>query len=412
VPVYAYKGVAPSGRSTRGTVSADSIRSARAKLRGDGVFLTEIAETNAVAERSGATGATGARRFEINLPVRIPPMERAIATRQLATLVSAGIPLVEALGALVTQIDHAALKGIMSNVRDKVNEGSTLADALQSTGKFDTLYISMVKAGEAGGHLDAVLVRIADYLEESVRMGSRLTSVMVYPAAMLTFAFIVVGVLVTFILPQITGLLASMGAELPAITRWIIGVSDFATEWWWAILIVVVGAIFGVRRVAATERGGAAIDRMMLKLPIIGRITRFVAISRFARTLGSLLGSGVNIIQAMDIARYVANNSVIGAVIDDAKTAVIEGSSLAAPLRKSREFPAMVVTMVEVGERAGELASMLDRVAETYDEQVETTVQRLTSLLEPALILVMVGVVMIIVLAVLMPLMELTNTLS
>jgi general secretion pathway protein F len=409
VPVYAYKGVAPSGRNTRGTVSADSIRSARAKLRGDGVFLTEIAETNAPAAKPGEAGS---RRFEINLPVRIPPMERAVATRQLATLVSAGIPLVEALSALVTQIDHAALKGIMSTVRDKVNEGSTLADALQSTGKFDTLYVSMVKAGEAGGRLDMVLLRIADYLEESVRMSSRLTSVMVYPAAMLTFAFLVVGVLVTFILPQITGLLASMGAELPAITRWIIAVSDFATEWWWAILIFVVGSIITFRRIVATAAGGAAFDRIMLRLPIIGRITRFVAISRFARTLGSLLGSGVNIIQAMDIARHVANNSVIGKVIDGAKTAVIEGSSLAAPLRKSGEFPAMVVTMIEVGERAGELASMLDRVAETYDEQVETTVQRLTSLLEPALILVMVGVVMIIVLAVLMPLMELTNTLN
>jgi len=413
VPVYAYKGVAESGRTTRGTVSADSMRTARAKLRGDGVFLTEINETNAPAESADKAERRGSGlNIEINLPRRIPPMERAIATRQLATLVAAGIPLVEALGALVTQIDHATLKGVMSSVRDRVNEGSSLADALVATGRFDTLYVSMVKAGEAGGQLDAVLLRIADYLEESVRMSSRVTSIMVYPAAMMTFAFLVVGVLVTFILPQITGLLASMGAELPAITRWIIAVSDFATDWWWAILIAIIAAIFGLRRIIGTEAGGAAFDRIALRLPIIGRIVRYVAISRFARTLGSLLGSGVNIIQAMDIAKHVSANSVIAGVIEDAKVAVIEGSSLAAPLRQSREFPSMVVTMVEVGERAGELDSMLNRVAETYDQQVETTIERLTSLLEPLLILVMVGVVMMIVLAVLMPLMELTNALN
>ena len=412
MPVYAYKGVAQSGRSTKGTVSAGSIRTARAKLRGDGVFLTEIAETNASTDQTEGRGQSGARRFEINLPVRIPAMERAMATRQLATLVSAGIPLVEALGALVTQIDHVALKAVMASVRDRVNEGSSLADALQATDKFDTLYVSMVKAGEAGGALDTVLVRIADYLEDSVKMNSRITSIMVYPTAMLIFAFLVVGVLVTFILPQITGLLSSMGAELPAITRWIIAVSDFATEWWWAILILIVSTVMGIRRIINTERGRAAFDRMVLRLPIIGRLTRYVAISRFARTLGSLLGSGVNIVQSMDIAGHVANNTVISGVIGEAKVAVIEGSSLAATLRKSREFPSMVVTMVDVGERAGDLASMLDRVAETYDGQVETTIGRLTSLLEPALILVMVGVVMIIVLAVMMPLMELTNTLN
>ncbi len=412
MPVYAYKGVAQSGRTTKGTVSAESMRTARAKLRGDGVYLTDISETNATVESvEKQTGGSGLN-FEINLPRRIPPMERAIATRQLATLVSAGIPLVEALGALVTQIDHAPLKAVMATVRDRVNEGSSLADALQSTGKFDTLYVSMVKAGEAGGHLDAVLLRIADYLEESVAMSSKVTSIMVYPSVMLGFAFLVVGVLVTFILPQITGLLASMGGELPAITRWIIAVSDFATSWWWAILIAVVALIFAIRQVARTEAGGAAIDRMALATPVVGRLVRFVSISRFSRTLGSMLSSGVNIIQAMDIAKSVTSNSVIASVVDEAKGAVIEGSSLASTLRQSREFPSMVVTMVEVGERAGELDSMLLRVAETYDQQVETTVERLTSLLEPLLILVMVGVVMIIVLSVLMPLMELTNSLN
>ena len=413
MPVYAYKGVSSAGRNTKGTISAENLRAARSRMRTDGVYLTDIRETDARIDRKG-DGEAGSsilnRSFQ--LPVRIPTQERAIATRQLATLVGAGIPVVESLGALVEQIEHSALKAVFAQVRDKVNEGSSLADALVSTGKFDTLYVSMIRAGEASGALDRVLQRIADYMEDQVRLTSKVTSIIVYPAVMLGFALVVVALLVTVVLPQITSLLLSLGEELPFYTRWVIAGSDFVRGWWWALLGLGVLAYIALRAVVQTERGRQVADRTKLRLPVLGRVIRIVAIARFTRTLSSLLSGGVNIVQSLEISRHVANNAVIADAIDDARTSILEGATLAKPLRLSGEFPPMVITMVEVGERAGDLEAMLAKVAETYDEQVETTVTRLTSLMEPLLILLMVGIVLVIIMATLMPLLSITNSLQ
>lgn len=410
MPVYSYKGVSDGGKSVKGTVSADSMRAARTRMRVDGVFLTQIKETDTSAEAT--TKDSERSRFHFEFSTRLPPLHLAVATRQLATLVSAGIPLVECLGALVEQIEHAALKGVFAQIRDRVNEGSALADAIASTDKFDTLYISMVRSGEASGALGMVLIRVADYLEEQVRLSSKLTSIFVYPAVLLGFAILVVAMLVTVVLPQITNLLVSLGQELPFYTRMVIGASDFARAWWWAILAAVALLTVGFRVYRKTESGRVTVDTAMLRLPLFGRVIRVVAIARFARTLSSLLAGGVGIIQALDISRHVARNSVIERAISEARTSVLEGASLAHPLRASGEFPPMVITMVEVGERAGDLESMLAKVADTYDEQIETTVTRLTSLLEPLLILVMVGIVLFIMMATLMPLMSVTSSLQ
>lgn len=412
MPVYAYRGVSSAGKNLKGTISAESMRAARARMRVEGVFLTDIRETDARTPQKSAVEKTGASRFSFELPTRIPTTERAIATRQLATLVGAGIPLVESLSALVEQIEHGPLKAIFAQVRDRVNEGASLAEALSATGKFDTLYVSMIRAGEASGALDKVLARIADYLEDQVRLTSKVTSIMVYPAVMLGFAMVVVAVLVSVVLPQITTLLLSLGQELPFYTRWVIAGSEFVRNYWWALLIGAVAFLLGFRAVGRTERGRAAIDRTVLRIPILGRVTRVVAIARFTRTLSSLLAGGVSIIQSLDISRHVANNTVIERAVTHARTSVLEGASLAKPLRQSGEFPPMVITMVEVGERSGELEAMLAKVAETYDEQVEATVTRLTSLMEPLLILLMVGIVLVIILATLMPLLSITNSLQ
>jgi general secretion pathway protein F len=229
---------------------------------------------------------------------------------------------------------------------------------------------------------------------------------------LLGFAVLVVAMLVTVVLPQITNLLLSLGQELPFYTRMVIGASDFARDWWWAIFGALVLASVGFRAFKRTESGRATVDRIVLKLPLMGRVVRVVTIARFTRTLSSLLSGGVGIIQSLDISQHVARNSVIEEAIANARTSVLEGASLAQPLRASGEFPPMVITMVEVGERAGDLESMLAKVAETYDEQVETTVTRLTSLLEPLLILVMVGIVLFIMMATLMPLMSVTSSLQ
>ncbi|MBY0400154.1 type II secretion system F family protein [Myxococcota bacterium] len=413
MPVYAYKGVNQAGRPTKGTITAEGPRAARARMRTSGVFLTELTEAEGDVPSAAAETKTG-RGFnlELSLPTRIPPLEKAMATRQLATLVNAGVPLVEALSALVEQTEHRALKAVFARVRERVNEGSTLADALIATKRFDNLYVSMVRAGEASGALDAVLLRIADYLEDQVRLNSRVMSILTYPLFMLAFAGVVVGVMATLVLPQITELLISQNIELPWYTKAVIGFSDFLRGYWWALILGIIALAFGYRAFGRSQRGRGVLDRFWLRMPVIGRIVRFLAIARFTRTLGSLLASSVNIVQALNIARHVSNNTVFEAASDMARDAILEGAALAKPMRASGQFPPLVTTMVEVGERSGTLESMLVKVADTYEEQVETSVTRLTSLLEPVLILVMVGIVGIIIMAVLMPMLQLTESIG
>jgi general secretion pathway protein F len=413
VPVFAYKGVTQGGRATRGFVDAESARAARAKLKRDGVFLTELAESASPA--SGPTPREQGRpgiSFSLARLRRISALDLALATRQLSTLVGAGVPLVQALSALTEQVENARLKGVIARVRDRVNEGSTLADAMAQAGPFEDLYVGMVRAGEAGGALEQVLDRLADYLESQVRLRNKVTSILIYPTVMLGFAVLVVAVLVTVVLPQITELLASLNRPLPWFTKAIIVGSHFARDWWWAIALVLGAAVAGFRAVARTTTGRARLDALKLRLPVVGRTVRLVAISRFTRTLSTLLSGGIPIVRALDISKHVANNVVLGQAIDAARDSVTEGQSLASPLRQSGEFPPVVVHMVEVGERSGELEAMLEKVAQTYEEQVETSVSRLTALLEPMLILLMVGIVIVIIAATLVPLLDVTSSLG
>jgi general secretion pathway protein F len=254
--------------------------------------------------------------------------------------------------------------------------------------------------------------RLADYLESQVRLRNKVSSILIYPAVMFGFALIVVGILVTVVLPQITELLVSLNQPLPFYTRWIIGLSHFARDWWWAIALGLVSGVVAVRAFIATERGKASYDRLRLRLPVVGRVVRLLAIARFSRTLATLLAGGLPIVRALQVAKHVANNTVLGEAIDRARESITEGASVAQPLRASGEFPPLVTHMIEVGERSGELEKMLGKVADTYEEQVETTVSRLTALLEPLLILIMVGIVVVIILATLVPLLEVTSSLG
>ncbi len=365
IPIYAYKAIDGAGKAARGSVTAENARAARSRMKSEGLFLTEIRETSQAAGTTSPGESSPDSRFDISFLRPIPNMERAVATRQLATLVGAGIPLVDSLSALVQQIEHARLKSVMDQIRDRVNEGSSLADALQKSGQFDNLFVSMIRAGEASGALDVVLGRVADYLEDSVRLKNKVTSIMVYPSVMLIFALLVVAALVTIVLPQITSLLLSLNQPLPFYTRWIIDGSEFARNWWWAIAGALAGAVVGFRLLIRTEKGRAGYDRLRLVLPVIGRITRVLAIARFSRTLATLLASGVSIVRALEISEHVANNAVMEEAIAAAKAGVIEGSSLAAPLRASGQFPPLVTTMIEVGEQSGDLEDMLIKTAAT-----------------------------------------------
>jgi general secretion pathway protein F len=410
VPVYAYKGVTAAGKKTRGHLDAESPRSARARLRRDGVFLTDLEESREAAVRA----APG--RLAVALPGlhrRVSTLDLALATRQLSTLIGAGIPLVSALRALTDQTENARLKGVLGQVRDRVNEGAALADAMAAGGDvFPEMYIGMVRAGEAGGALETVLDRLASYLESQVRLRNKVSAIVIYPAMMLVVACIVVGILVTVVLPQITELLASLNQPLPFYTRWIIAGSHFVRDYWWALLLAGIAIVAIFRTVVRTERGRAVYDRVRLRLPVVGRLVRLVAIARFSRTLSTLLSGGLPITRALETAGEVTANTVIAAAIDAARTSITEGASVAAPLRASGEFPPMVTHMIEVGEQSGELESMLAKVSDTYEEQVETTVARLTALLEPILIVVMVGIVLVIILATLVPLLQITSSLG
>lgn len=413
MPIYAYKGVDGAGKGTRGHLDAESPRAARSKLRKDGVFVTEFQESTAdAAARASEDGS----RFNLQLSMptlqRISALDLAMMTRQAATLIGAGIPVVEGLRALAEQTEHPRLKSVVGQVRDRVNEGGSMADAMQATGAFSNLYVSMVRAGEAGGALETVLERLADYLESQVRLRNKVSSIIIYPAAMLGFAALVVGILVTVVLPQITSLLNTLDQPLPFYTRWIINISEFARTWWWAILIAAGAGFAGLRAAIATRSGRATWDRVKLRLPVVGRATRLIAIARFTRTLATLLAGGLPITRALATAKDVADNTVIGEAIDRARESITEGASLARPLRESGEFPPMVTHMIDVGEQSGRLDPMLSKIADTYDEQVETMVSRLTALLEPLLILIMVGIVVVIILATLVPLLNVTTSLG
>ncbi len=410
MPVYAYKGVTAAGKKTRGHLDAESPRTARARLRRDGIFLTELAEGGEASARADSPS-----RFALALPTlsRVSSLDLALATRQLSTLVGAGIPLVSALRALTDQSENAKLKSVIGQVCDRVNEGAALADAMAASGGvFPDLYVGMVRAGEAGGALETVLERLADYLESQVRLRNKVSSIIIYPAMMFLFACLVVGILVTVVLPQITELLASLNQPLPFYTRWIIAGSHFTRDYWWLMALAGVALAFAFRAAVRTERGRAAYDRFKLRAPVIGRLVRMLAISRFARTLSTLLSGGLPITRALETASEVTGNTVLAAAIDAARTSITEGASVAAPLRASGQFPPMVTHMIEVGEQSGELESMLAKVSETYEEQVETTVTRLTALLEPILILMMVGIVLVIILATLVPLLQITSSLG
>jgi len=408
MPVYAYKGVTRAGKAAKGFLDAESPRIARSRLRRDGVVITELSEQGSTT----VVEATSGRRFELPIFQRIAPLDLALVTRQAATLIGSGIPLVQGLHALSEQAENPRLKSILGRVRDQVNQGASFADSLDQTSNFPSLYVNMVRAGEAGGALESVLERLADYLESQVRLRNKVSSILIYPSVMFAFAMLVVGVLVTVVLPQITDLLVSMNQELPIYTRAIISISSFARSWWWAILILGGVVVVGLRAAIRTERGRAVYHRKLLQLPVIGKTVRMLAISRFSRTLATLLAGGLPIVRALDTARDVTNNVVLGDAIEASRHSITEGASIAGPLRASGEFPPMVTHMIEVGERSGQLEAMLTKIADTYEEQVETTVSRLTALLEPFLILLMVGIVLVIILATLVPLLQVTTSLG
>jgi general secretion pathway protein F len=407
VPVYRYKGVAAGNRSVAAPIDADSLRTARAKLRADGIFPTEILEGKTRGETSELLS-----RLQLPALRRVPDLDLAMFSSQLATLISAGVPLVQALSALTEQVERERFKAVIGRVRESVNEGSSLAEALGGFPHvFDELYCSMVRAGESSGALAPVLQRLGEYVENRMVLRNQLINAMIYPVLMLMFSAGVAGVLLVKVIPNITAMLRDMKQELPLATRVTIAISEIVTHYWLPVLIAAALAVVVWSRVVRTQAGRLRWDGFTLRLPIFGRLIRYVAIARFARTLATLSAGGVSIVPALEISKAVASNAVIGRAIDDAKEAITRGSSIAGTMRNSGQFPPLVTHMISVGEASGELPAMLGKLADTYDDQVSNALSRLLALLGPILLIFVALVILLIILSTLLPLMNMTSAL-
>jgi general secretion pathway protein F len=463
VAVFEYRGiVATSGKQVHGVRDADNAKSLRAVLKREGVLLTSAHEE--VKGRGKKGGSEGGPLFR-----RVAAEDVAMTTRQLATLVTAGIPLVEAVGALIEQSEKLELKRVLTQVVDRINEGSSLAKALEAHPHvFSNLYVSMVAAGEASGTLEGVLERLADFMEAQSKLRGKVGAALAYPALMTVIGSALITVMMVVVVPKVSAIYESLDRALPWYTEALIGSSQmvasnqmlgflvslftftftrsalrdfkpterskqrtyaalalaggaglvtcaFMVESLGALAVGVFLGVFAGLGVAwliawvATPEGRVARDTFILRLPIFGTLVRMLAVSRFARTLGTLLRAGVPLLKAMEIVKNVLDNAKLEKVIETAAGSIREGESIAGPLKRSGDFPPIVTHMIAVGERSGQLEQMLENVARAYDTQVETRVQALTSLLEPLMIVVMGGGVGFIAFAMLMPLIQMNE---
>jgi general secretion pathway protein F len=403
--VFSYKGVNAAGKKVGGIIDAENIKAARNKLRKGNIFPTDIAEGGSRGGISLKGGINFKKYFE-----KIKVSDVANMTRQLSALINANVPLVDALSALVEQIDNSKLKSALSDIREKVKEGSRLADAMRPYPNiFEDIYINMVHAGEISGALDVVLLRLADFKEGQARLNSKVKGALTYPVVMAGVGAVLMGFLLVFVVPKIVKIFEDTKATLPFPTRVLIGISDFVSGYWYIVILLLVGAFFGIKKYKSKPAGRRFFDRMSLKMPIFGEIFRMIAVGRFCRTLSTLTSSGVQLMQALDITKGIVNNVILVEVIEETRNSVKEGESIAEPLKRSGQFPPLVTHMIGIGEKTGALEAMLERVANNYEEQVDNRVSTLTTLLEPLMIVVMGGVVSAIVLSILLPILKLNQ---
>ena len=403
--VYEFKGIQVSdGKPVKGIRDAESPRVLRAVLRRDGILLTEATEESERKRR---------RSKEIDLRAlfrRVTAADLAVMTRQLATLVRAGVPLVDSIGALTEQVEKEGLVRVLTAVRESVNEGISFAKSLAAHPKvFPPLYVNMVAAGEASGTLESVLERLADFMEGQARLKGKVMAALAYPAVMVVIGTGLVSFLMIAVVPKVTSIFDNLGQALPWYTRLLIFASSVISGYWWLLVLLVGGSVWWLRRWKVTPQGRMRWDRFRLALPIFGRLNLLVSVARFARTLATLLASGVQLLQAMEIGCNVLENARLEAVIGDAISSIREGESIAEPLKRSGAFPPMVTHMIAVGERSGQLEQMLENVSRAYEADVETRVAALTSLLEPLMIVALGAIVAFITMAILMPLIQMNQ---
>jgi general secretion pathway protein F len=405
MPVYEYTALDNAGKTCNGVIDADSKVAARQKLRTTGFFPVQVKETSARSKEGRTIDISFRPLFS-----RVKKEEVQAVTRQLATLLGAGIPLVAALEGLIQQTGAPPLKKVLSHIKESVNEGNSLTNALsQHPNLFTNIYINMVRAGEASGSLDVVLERLAEFGEHQQALQGRLKAALVYPVFMACIGSLILFYLITFIVPNITRIFTEMNQVLPLPTIILISVSHFMRSFWWLLLLTLAILVIGGRRFIKGPRGRRLWDEGKLRLVLVGAINRKMALARFGRTLGSLLESGVPLLSSLQIVRNIVNNVLFAEVIDEAAVEIREGKSLRASLAKSRWFPPLVLQMIGVGEQSGALEVMLNKMADAYEREVEAEIMGATALIEPVMILLMGLIVLFIVVSILLPIFEMNQ---
>src|SRR6266480_52081 len=424
---YTYIALDSRGQESTGLVEASTTNDAIGELRRAGYFPTHVYEESAapaVATKTARQKKTKAPRAERKAGSKnivlfqrktVKPKVLMIFTRQLATLIDAGLPLLRGLNVLAKQERDSVLKGTINKLADSVQGGSTFSEGLaQHPRIFNDLYVNMVKAGELGGVLEVVLTRLAEFQEKAQKVKGKVLSAMIYPAIVMTMAVVIMGFLLVFIVPRFEAIFKDMLGDkpLPGITIFVITISNFAKDNWAILIGAVIALIMGIKLLGRTPGGRGLIDQLKLRVPLFGDLIRKTAISRFSRTLGTLVTSGVSILQALDITRDTAGNTVIANAISQVHDRVKEGESIVQPLEASGAFPPMVVSMIDVGEETGQLPDMLLKIADVYDDEVDNAVAALTSILEPLMIVFLAVVVGTIVIALFLPLISIITTLQ
>jgi general secretion pathway protein F len=404
VPIFEYKAIDGDNRVKRGIIDADTARDARLKLKKDRLFVTDIKEAKHKQKRTvRIRGVTG-----VEAPNKARTEQIAAVTRQMASLLQAGIPLAEALRMIIEQAPDKKIESAFRDIREKVTQGVPLGDAvLQHPAYFTDLYSNMVKAGESSGALDKVLVRLAGFLQAQTRLKNKVGAAMIYPMIMMLVGVIVVAILMTFVVPRVTQLIKGRGQELPTATAILIAISDFLVNYYLLVMLGALAAVVAFQLFVNSDRGRLIWDRFKLRLPVFGDLMQKQAMARFSITLATLLRSGVPALQAIAVTKSVLDNKVLQNALQTVHDRVIEGTDIATPMKMSGEFPPTVAYMVGVGEQAGNLEEMLERIAGTYDEEVDLATQKLTSVIEPLIIVLLAAIVAGIVIAIVLPLLQL-----
>ncbi len=379
MPVYNWKARTVKGENHSGELTAASPQEVIGYLRRRRLIVVAVEPKP--------------REIKLKLGGSIKTRDIVLFSRQFSTMINSGLPLVQCLGILAQQTDNVRLRNTINSVRVDVEGGNTLADSLQKFPRlFSNLYVSMVRAGETGGILDTIMLRLSDYLEKNDSIIRKIKGAMIYPAVVFTAAIGCVSVLLIFVIPIFAKMFKDMNLPLPLPTQIVVGLSDFLVGYWWVLLGAIVGAIFGIKRYKATDRGEYMIDAFLLKVPVLGDLLRKSAVARFTRTLGTLISSGVSILHGLEVTARTSGNRVVQDAIMGSRSSIASGETITKPLKEADIFPPMVIQMINVGEQTGGLDNMLVKIADFYDEEVDTAVESLTAALEPVMI-VFLGVI-------------------